>query len=251
MGCRMSVSAWQARPAGDREQLVEVAARGHRARVRAQRRGRPLGVGAHRAAVELARDPPRVGRIAVAARGEHVAEHAGPGGHHHRAGAGGREHQPPALARLGHRELLRQPPAPGEPQHVDPVVAEAAHQRSDERGEHRVVVRQHRRGRAADARHVEPDHLEVGRELVDERLQHLQLRAEPVHEQQRRAGRSRPRGGPHGDAQPLAAHRDLGHAVLAPHGDGHRVDHVGSFAWRAARRSPSHVRLLQAAVVSM
>ena len=118
----------QRAPAEPGQQLVVVAAVRAVPGAGAQHLGGALRVGAHGAAVELGGDPGGVAGVPVPARGEHPGQHLRPARHHDQPGAGADQHQPPALLGLGHRELLGEAAAPGEAQHVDPLVAQLPHQ---------------------------------------------------------------------------------------------------------------------------
>ena len=73
-----------------------------------------------------------VRRVAVAPRGEHLAEHAEAGRHHQHAGPGADQHQSSAATRVLEGQLLGQAAAPGDAEGVEPVVAEPVEQRPDE-----------------------------------------------------------------------------------------------------------------------
>ena len=98
-------------------------------------------------------------------------------------------------------ELLRQGATPGESQDVDLAgVAELAQHPHRQQRQLREPVRQQRRRRSADPGDVEANHLEVGIERIDERLQHLEARADPAtHHERWPAGVTRS----YVDAQPV------------------------------------------------
>ena len=209
----------QAGPAGPGGELVEVAAPGTDAGVAVQQGPRPARVGPDGPPVQLGADPLGVAGVQVAAGGGHPRQHPRPAGHHQRAGAGGNQHQPPATLRLAEGELLGQAAAPGDPQHVHPLVAQPVQEPGDQAGQSRQAVGDPRQGRAAHAGDVEADHLDRAVESVDERLQQLQAGPDAAGEHQRGAGAV---AGTDGHAQLLAAD---GHG---PQGPFHRAPHRSS-----------------------
>jgi hypothetical protein len=78
------------------------------------------------------------------------------------------------------RELLRQPAAPRDAEHVHPVVAEPVEKSSEEPGERGEGVGHLGGAGTSDARHVEAHHLDVLRECIDERLKQVEARADAV-----------------------------------------------------------------------
>ena len=180
----------QAAPAGAGGQLVVVAAPRAEPRVGVQRPRGPLGVGAHRAAVDLPGDAARVLGVAVPPRGEHPGQHARVRRHHERARC--RSRRAPAAgtgARCWTAKCWASPPPQDSPRtSTGPSMPEPVQHAGDDRGEGGQDVGDDRPRRAAHARDVEPDHRPPRVQRVDERLQHLQARADAVHQQQRRHG---------------------------------------------------------------
>ncbi len=107
-------------------------------------------------------------------------------GDHQRAWPGRHQHQAAYPVRAAQRELLREAAAPGDAQDVSLPVAELVEQACQQRRRRADVIGEQRGGRAADARHVEPDDSPPRIERVDERLEQLQARADAVAQQQRR-----------------------------------------------------------------
>ena len=141
---------------------------------------------AHAAAVKLPGDAGRVCGVVVAPRGEHAQQDAGMSGDHQRAGAGGHQYQAAHPVRAAQGELLREPAAPGDAQHVGLLIAELVEQPAEQWRQRGQVVRKRRRRGSADAGHVEPDDGPPPVQRVDERLEHLQGGADAVAQQQRR-----------------------------------------------------------------
>jgi hypothetical protein len=108
------------------------------------------------------------------------------------------------------RELLRDPAAPGDAEHVDRVVAERRQHPGDQPAQPAEAVRGRRQGRSADTGNVETDHAQRRVKRVHERLQQIQAGADAVdHEQWQPAVAPRA----HLDAQLLAAHADAAHRL--------------------------------------
>jgi hypothetical protein len=82
--------------------------------------------------------------------------------------------------------LLRQAAAPGHAQDIGLLMAELVEQAAQQRRQRPQMVGNHRRGRSADARQVEPDDLAPRVERVNERLQQLKAGPDAVAQQQRR-----------------------------------------------------------------
>ena len=115
----------------------------------------------------------------------HLEQHRKLAGHHQVARRCGREHEPPATLALLERKLLRERAAPRDAQHVHLLVSQLIEQPGAQPRQRRRTVRQARRGRAADARHVEDDHLGTV-ERVEKGLDQLDAGADSVEEKQRR-----------------------------------------------------------------
>ncbi len=126
--------------------------------------------------------------IDVAARRGHLEQHAGIAGDHERTRRRRREHETAAARRMVERELLRDRATPRHAEHVGNVVAEMVEQIDGETGDAGGPVGRARRGRAAHARHIEDHDLRTV-ERVDERQRELDVGAEAVQQQQRRARR--------------------------------------------------------------
>jgi hypothetical protein len=71
------------------------------------------------------------------------------------------------------RELLREPAAPGDAEHVGPRDAEPVEQPGQQRRQPSQVVGHDRRRGPADAGHIEPDDGPPRIQRVDERLEQL------------------------------------------------------------------------------
>jgi hypothetical protein len=125
-------------------------------------------------------------------------------------GRGGGKDQPPAARALLERELLRQRAAPGHAQHVDFLVSELVEQPRGQPRQGGGTVGQGGRRRAAHARHVEYDRRGPV-ERVEERLDQLDVGADAVEDEQRRARRV---AAPDADPQRLPA--DFVQADLHP-----------------------------------
>ena len=87
-----------------------------------------LRLGAQLAAVQSRSDRDCEVGIAVAARGHHLGKHAWMRRHHEVTGRGAHQHESAASARVLEGELLREPTAPRDPEHVDRLVPELAQQ---------------------------------------------------------------------------------------------------------------------------
>ena len=114
----------------------------------------------------------------------------------------GRKDKAPAALRLLKRELLRERPAPGDAQHIHLLVSQLLEQPGAEPDQHPWTVREPRRRRAADARHIEHDCLGTV-QRVEQRCDRFDARPDPIKEKQRRA---RFLAAPNSDAQHLPAH---------------------------------------------
>ena len=176
-----------------------------------------LGVVAHGAAVDLRGDAPGVRRVAVPARREHLGEHLRAGRDHQRPGAGGHEHHAPHPAAGLERELLGERAAPRQAEHVELPVPEPGDQRGHPGGQRGHGVGERGSRRPAHPGYVEPDHAPVRVEGVDQWLQRLEARADPVAQQQRRRVGEPAPAGADADAHLDAAHRD-GAQPVAAHG---------------------------------
>jgi hypothetical protein len=216
----------QAAPARAGEELIQVPGR-RPDPVTVVHRGRDQpGIIARRTPVDVPGHPLQVATVQVPPRRHHVHEHRRLAGDRRHAGRGGDEHQPPAAGALGRGELLRDAAAPGDAKHIDLAVAELGQHARDQPTQPSEAVGSRRRRRAADARRIEPDHLDGRVNVADERLEHLQAGADAVDQQQRRAARgARPAapeqpapGRPHGNPQLPAADGDAAHLS----GRGHR-----------------------------
>ena len=160
VGCRISLQERQAAPAGAGGQLVVVAAPRAQPGLGVQRPGGPLGIGAHRAAVDLPGDAAGVVGVAVPARGEHPGQHprvrpAPSASRSPVAASTSRRHPPPVLD----GEVLGQPAAPGEPEDVDLArrTRAGSSMPGDDRAERGQVVGDDRPRGAAHPGDVEPD----------------------------------------------------------------------------------------------
>src|SRR6478609_715707 len=118
----------QAGPAGAGEQLQQVPGQ--------------FGFGSQPAAVQLGGDRGGVVGVAVAAGGDHLAEHPGVGGDHQGSGGGADQDQSAAAAGMLEGDLLREPAAPGDAEDVELVVSQLVEQPDQEAGEQREVVGQ-------------------------------------------------------------------------------------------------------------
>jgi hypothetical protein len=206
---RQERHAGPARACGE---LVQVAERRADPVAVVHRRRDPLRILPRRSAVNRTGYPLQVAAVPVAPRRHHVREHRRPGRDHQRAGRGGDQHQPPAARALERGEVLRHRPAPGDAEHVDLVVAELGQQARDQPAQPGKPVGAGGRGRAADARRVEPDDLHRRVDLAHERLEQLQAGPDPVDQQKRRpAGTQNPAGRPHRDPHRPAVDRDRAH----------------------------------------
>ena len=177
----------QAGPGRRGSELVHVAARRADPVTAVHRRHDLRGIDSRQSAVEVAGDPLQVAGVQVTARCHQVPEDRRPGRHHRRARRGGDEHQPTAPGPLKRGEVLGDAAAPGDAEHVDAIVAELGQHGRDQPAEPAEAVRPARRGRAADARRVEPDHLDGRVELVHERLEQFEAGTDAVDQQQRDA----------------------------------------------------------------
>jgi len=208
----------QAGPARRGGELVHVAARRADPVTVVHRRHDLRGIDSRQPAVEVAGDPLQVARVQVTPRCRQVHQDRRPGRHHRRTGRGRHEHEPAAPGPLEGGEVLGDAAAPGDAEHVDAIVAELGQHGRDQPAEPAEAVRPARRGRAADARRVEPDHLDGRVELVYERLEQFKAGTDAVDQQQRDAlcpvGQARPDR----DPQHLASDGDA--AYLS--GRGHR-----------------------------
>ena len=101
-----------------------------------------VGFGSQPAAVQLGGDRAGVVGVAVAAGGDHLAEHPGVGRDHQGSGGGADQDQSAAASGMLERDLLREPAAPGDAEDVELVVSELVEQPDQEAGEHREVVGQ-------------------------------------------------------------------------------------------------------------
>ena len=188
VGCRIRPQERQAAPAGHRGQLVVVAALGPRPGGGVQQVGADHGVGAHAAAVDLGGDARGVRRVAVASRRDIFAQHP----RVRRAPSATPVPVATSTTRRTRRagldgELLGQPAAPGEPEHVELAVTEPGHQRGRPR---RTAPRS---GREAAAAALPPTPGTSNRTTprsgssgVDQRLQRLEADPDAVAQQQRR-----------------------------------------------------------------
>jgi len=118
----------QAGPARAGGELVQVTERRADAALAVHERAHPLGIIARRPAVEDRRDRTQVAPVQVAAWGHHVPQHTRPGRHHQRSGRRADEHQPPAAVAAEGGEVLGDPAAPGDAEHVGLVVAQRCQQ---------------------------------------------------------------------------------------------------------------------------
>jgi hypothetical protein len=210
-------------PARARDELVKVAHRRPDPVAVVHRRRDPPRIGPRRATVDAACHSLQVPAVQVPPRRHHVRKHRRAGGHHHRTGRGRHQHKPAAAHPLERGEVLRDPAAPGDAEHVDLAVAQFGQHARDQRAQPAEPVRARRRGRATHTRRVEADHLGRGVELAHEGLEQLQAGTDAVDQQKRRpAGRRTPpqtaTGRPYGDPQLPAADGDAAHLS----GRGHR-----------------------------
>jgi len=202
----------QARPAQPGGQLVEVAAVRADPVVRVHRRAHPRRVGPRGPAVQAGRDPFQVAGVQVTPRGGQPEQDARAGRHHDRAGRGAYQHETTAPRPLEGREVLGDPAAPGDAEHVHGVVAEDGEHPGDHPAQPGEAVRGSRRRRAADTGNVEPDHAKGGIKRVHERLQQLQAGPDAVDHQQRDPARLPTALG---DPELLAVDAHAAHRLLA------------------------------------
>src|ERR1039457_6718103 len=120
----VSASAGKPAAAGPGGELVEVATRRPDPGMRVHRGGDQPRIGPGGSAVQAGCGALQVVGVQVAPPRDHPHQHARPGRHHERAGCGADQHQPPAPRPLEGREMLCDPAAPGDAEHVDRVVAE-------------------------------------------------------------------------------------------------------------------------------
>ncbi len=210
--CRLAQQRQErhARPAGPGGELVEVATRRPDPGMRVHRGGDQPRIGPGGSAVQAGCGALQVAGVQVAPRRDHLHQHGRPGRHHERAGSGADQHQPPAPRPLEGREMLCDPAAPGDAEHVDRVISERGQHPGDQLAQPREAVRGGREGRAADAGNVETDHTQRRIKRVHERLQQVQAGADAVDQQQRHPVRLPPA---HGDAQLLVADADAAHRL--------------------------------------
>ena len=97
-----------------------------------------------------------------------VANSQGAPGTDNTPGAGADQHQPAAPAGVLDRELLRQRAAPGEAEHVDPVVTQLVEHPRKHPGQLREPGRQDADRGAADAGGVEPDDVDARIQGIDQ-----------------------------------------------------------------------------------
>ena len=209
----------QAGPARRGGELVHIAARRADPVTVVHRRYDLRGIDSRQPAVEVAGDPLQVVGVQVTPRCHQADEDRRPGRHHRRAGRGRDEHEPAAPGPLKRGEVLGDAAAPGDAEHVDAIVAELGQHGRDQPAEPAEAVRPARRGRAADARRVEPDHLDGRVELVHERLEQFEAGADAVDQQQRNAldPARRRQAGPDRDPQHLAPDGDAANLSARGH----------------------------------